>query len=256
MNALPILAFLSILFLSKPAHPPANNTPPLNSTPKTQEGVVRMVRAEIERSDDSPPLIEPPRMVEPALPSVDVSLFARPSASIDIYSGDDDLEYKTILTFIQTQYRRVSNDDAESISHHLVNNSRTQNLDPKFVAALMARESSFNKLAVSSTGAMGLGQIKSFNFPDLGIHDPFNIGENTKGTAAYLRQKMDHWKNDSSRGALALACYFRGYGAISRAMRKLDPTTAAYVQDIFKTYDTLSALKTHMTPSHPDQPEL
>ena len=53
-----------------------------------------------------------------------------------------------------------------------------EDIDPMLVAALIDRESSFNKRAVSKTGAKGLGQIKDFNFKSLEINDPYDVKQN------------------------------------------------------------------------------
>lgn len=104
-----------------------------------------------------------------------------------------DHDYEVIFTYISDTYKKISKEDAKKIAHYLVKHGRDHNLDPKLAAALIARESGFDKDAVSVTGARGLGQIKDFNYPSLGILDPHDIQENVVGTVKYLKRLFKRW---------------------------------------------------------------
>lgn len=151
-------------------------------------------------------------------------------------------EYGTILNFIQSRYINISDDDADLIASYLVDYGKKHNIDPKFVAAVIARESSFNKKAVSRTGAKGLGQIKDFNFKALEINDPFNIGQNVEGTIKYLKELQTNWKGNSNSARLALASYYKGPTAIRNAKGKYDGDTKNYVEDIITYYKEIVEL--------------
>lgn len=185
-------------------------------------------------------------------------------------------DYQTILSYIKGKYRKIKDDDARQISKYLVEFGEQHQLDPKFAAAVVARESAFNRHAVSSTGAKGLGQIKDFNFKDLNIQNPFNIKENASGTTKYLKEMLSNWKKkatfptvqekaakdgaavvsnrkkDESRAdelsyeekiKLALASYYKGFTAVKRGGRELDEKTSQYVEDIMANYDELLEMK-------------
>ncbi len=133
------------------------------------------------------------------------------------------------------------------------------NLDPKFAAAVIARESGFKKDAVSVTGAKGLGQIKDFNYKDLKIKDPFNINQNVDGTIQYLKKMIKKWnENEDSivvekaggnkevekkpvakedHLKLALASYYKGFTAVKKT--GVDPKTKKYVEDILSYYNDI-----------------
>jgi hypothetical protein len=49
------------------------------------------------------------------------------------------MEYEAIYKFIREKYSKVSPDDAKQISGYLVDYGRKHDVDPKFVAALMAK---------------------------------------------------------------------------------------------------------------------
>ncbi len=150
---------------------------------------------------------------------------------------------QAIFGYITSTYRKIPREEAEAISTALVNNAQELKIDPLFIAALMSRESSFNKMAISATGAKGLGQIKDFNYPALGITDPFDILQNTRGTMTYIKKMLKGWDSESTQTSLALASYFKGYGAVRRADKKVDVKTKAYVEDILETYAQIKEYK-------------
>ncbi|MDA1353218.1 MAG: transglycosylase SLT domain-containing protein [bacterium] len=156
------------------------------------------------------------------------------------------MEFKAIYNFITEKYPKVKTDDAQKIAGYLVDYGKEHDLDPKFVAAVMARESAFNHRAVSSTGAKGLGQIKDFNFPSLNISDPFDIKQNVSGTTAYLRELKKRWSSDKDQARLTLASYFKGPNHVQRANGILDNQTDKYVDDILGYYDDLKQYRERM----------
>lgn len=158
------------------------------------------------------------------------------------YPEHADEDYRSILTYIQKKYHSVSKEDAEKIADSLVRYGKQEGVDPKFAAAVMARESAFNKIAVSPTGAKGLGQIKSFNYPSLDIQDPFDIEQNVRGTVSYIKEMLSVWDNQSEQVSLALASYYQGQGTVRKNNKKVDKTTQSYVDDIMKHYQKLKDL--------------
>jgi soluble lytic murein transglycosylase-like protein len=162
---------------------------------------------------------------------------------LELHSPEDEMDYKSIYGYIRHYYKRVPDDEASLIAKSLVAYGRKHDLDPKFAAAVMARESAFNRHAISSSGARGLGQIKSLNYPALNIDDPHNIEQNTQGTVKYLKTMLTLWKGKSDSVALALASYYKGQGAVKRTQGQLDARTIGYVTDIMKNYDKLKLIK-------------
>ncbi|MDR1452521.1 MAG: transglycosylase SLT domain-containing protein [Candidatus Margulisbacteria bacterium] len=112
--------------------------------------------------------------------------------------------------------------------------SREKNIDPRLTLALMARESRFDPLAVSSSGAVGLGQIMPMNYEELGISNPNDIDQNVRGTIYYFRQKLDEWSGNSRQLELGLASYLRGSGDIRRTNEQLDAHAQSYVDEILR----------------------
>ncbi|KPA17308.1 lytic transglycosylase, partial [Candidatus Magnetomorum sp. HK-1] len=91
------------------------------------------------------------------------------------------------------------------------------------------------------SNAKGLGQIKPFNFPYLGIKDPFDIEQNVRGTTLYLSKLLKKWRKSDRQIELALASYIEGHNGIKRSGGKYSRATAAYIQDILKIYSFLKS---------------
>ena len=102
------------------------------------------------------------------------------------------------------------------------------------VAALIGRESSFQKRAVSKTGAKGLGQIKDFNFKSLEISDPFDIKQNIRGTVRYLKNLKGMWEDSNDETRMVLASYYQGPNKTKKTHDDLPNHVTNYVDDILK----------------------
>ncbi|GBR76910.1 lytic murein transglycosylase [Candidatus Termititenax persephonae] len=111
---------------------------------------------------------------------------------------------------------------------------KERNIDPRLALAVMARESRFDPKAVSSSGAIGLGQIMPFNYSDLGIDNPNDINQNVKGTVLYMSQKFNDWASFPNQLQLGLASYLRGTGEIQRQGGQYDDHTKAYMEEILR----------------------
>lgn len=160
----------------------------------------------------------------------------------------------TIYSYIRQTFKKIKEEDAKKIADGLVAYGKKFDLDPKFAAAVIARESGFKKDAVSHTGAKGLGQIKDFNFKALNINNPFKIEENVSGTVEYLKKMIGKWKDqpglptkagknspaltkkekEQQRIKLALASYYKGYTGVKKT--GVDEKTEKYVDDIIAYY--------------------
>ncbi|MFH1826540.1 MAG: transglycosylase SLT domain-containing protein [bacterium] len=139
---------------------------------------------------------------------------------------------KAIRNFVG-KYRKDY--EADQITTSIMRYAQVYDVNPKLVAALMSRESRFNPRAVSSSGAVGLGQLMPSTCKTVGITNPYDIDQNAKGTARYMSYLLDRFKNQGQRVSFALAGYLEGPNAVARKLG-YKPHTAAYVRDILQTY--------------------
>ena len=63
------------------------------------------------------------------------------------------------------------------------------------LVSLIWAESRYCVNAVSQVGAQGLGQLMPATARSVGVADPFNPTQNLSGSAAYLRQMWDTFRN-------------------------------------------------------------
>ncbi|MFA5035019.1 MAG: lytic transglycosylase domain-containing protein [Candidatus Margulisiibacteriota bacterium] len=171
-----------------------------------------------KNGSSSPQVVSPPGVVynEVSAPPID-----------PVNDGIDDGERAAIQKFI-SKYRNP--DEAAVIAESIVRNSNEKNVNPKLITALMSRESRFNPKAVSSSGAIGLGQLLPSTAKGLKLDDPYDIEQNTHGTVLYIKGLLERFGGNVTN---ALAGYFEGPNAITRN-GGFSAKTKAYVEDILK----------------------
>ncbi len=125
--------------------------------------------------------------------------------------------------------------EAAEITNSIMIHSQKYNVNPKLVAALIARESRFNPRAVSSAGARGLGQLMPSTAKSLGITNAFNIDQNAKGTIRYVSYLLSRFKKKSKQISFALAGYLEGPNGVARK-NGYSGQSQAYINDIFRYY--------------------
>lgn len=172
--------------------------------------------------------------------------------SQDLTDTQLEKDMKDIYSFITKKFKKITETDAKEITDNLINYGKKYDLDPKIAAAVIARESGFQKKAVSNTGAKGLGQIKDFNFKSLKISDPYNINQNINGTVKYLKEMVDNWNKEPKKNItstklpetehekvkLALASYYKGFTGVKKT--GVDKKTEAYIDDILDYYNEIA----------------
>jgi soluble lytic murein transglycosylase-like protein len=133
---------------------------------------------------------------------------------------------------IQKQIAKYrSPDEAAQIADSIMRHSQTYDLNPKLVAALMTRESKFNPHALSSSGAVGLGQLLPSTAKGLNIDNPYDIDQNAKGTVRYIKSLVDRFNGQVSN---AIAAYLEGPNAVMK--NGYSDHARSYVQDILTIY--------------------
>ena len=128
--------------------------------------------------------------------------------------------------------------------------SRTHNVDPQLVTAMMKTESNFNRWAVSSKGALGLMQLIPETGRRFGVRDFFDPRQNIEGGVRYLRFLLNKFNGNIE---LSLAAYNAGENAVLRFGR-VPPIqeTQDYVRKIRAIYKRNSAVPA----VHDDRPRV
>ncbi|MCL2855555.1 MAG: lytic transglycosylase domain-containing protein [Defluviitaleaceae bacterium] len=86
-------------------------------------------------------------------------------------------------------------------------------VDANLIRAVIRAESSYNPLAVSHAGAMGLMQLMPATARNLGVTDPFDIMQNVNAGTTYLRSLLERFGGDEE---LALAGYNAGWPRVQQ----------------------------------------
>lgn len=163
-----------------------------------------------------------------------------PPSSFSFIDTYESYAKESISRFVLPRAKRISTEEAILLIDSIIKYSKEYDINPKLVTALIDRESSFNPMSVSSSNAQGLAQLLPATANDIGIQNPFDIEEGTKGAALYLKMMMEKWRGLSDQVVLALASYAEGCNQIFRRDRAYSTKTAQYVKDILDRYEQMN----------------
>lgn len=139
---------------------------------------------------------------------------------------------------------RIAPLDALRLAYIARDAAQREGVDENFIAATLLQESAFDPNAISSAGAIGLGQftLGTANFYHV---DPFDPVESINGAAHVLATYLTRYAHD--RGdpyALALSAYNAGPGAVARYHGVPPyPETHEYIDDIYYRWAVLLAAR-------------
>jgi hypothetical protein len=123
------------------------------------------------------------------------------------------------------------------VDSYIAESGKRHGVDPVLLYAIMHRESSFKKFAVSYKGARGLMQLMPGTAARFGVQNIFDPAQNIEGGARYMRFLLDRFGGDVR---LALAGYNAGEGAVDK-YRGVPPysETQEYVRRIGERYQLM-----------------
>jgi soluble lytic murein transglycosylase-like protein len=125
-----------------------------------------------------------------------------------------------------------------SVDRFIVESGARNGVDPVLLYAIMHRESSFKRNALSPKGARGLMQLMPGTAARFGVTNIFDPRQNIEGGARYVRLLLDMFNGDVR---LALAGYNAGEGAVLKYGRRVPPysETQEYVRRISERYELM-----------------
>ena len=122
-----------------------------------------------------------------------------------------------------------------SVDAFIAESGARHGVDPVLIYAIMHRESSFKKMAMSHKGARGLMQLMPATAARFGVTNIFDPRQNIDAGARYMRWLLNYFDGDVR---LALAGYNAGEGAVLKYGRRVPPyrETQEYVARITQRY--------------------
>lgn len=151
--------------------------------------------------------------------------------------------YKNAATYFNPS---LTDEQATRIARALLYYSLLYGVDPRFVVAVIAAESSFRPNAVGSKGEIGLGQLMPSTAASLGISNPFDIEQNIEGCVRLLSRYLTAYSHlpPEQQIALALACYNAGPNAVAKYGGVPPyPITQRYIKRVTEYYKQLCGLR-------------
>lgn len=146
--------------------------------------------------------------------------------------------YATVLRHYNPQ---LPDWQSKDLARHLLTTANHWKLDANMLAAIVTVESSWHTHAISSAGAIGLGQLMPGTAATLGV-DPRDPNSNLSGAARYLHALMQTFSSDPRRYDLVFAAYNAGPKAVER-FGGIPPyyETQRYVSKVRDTWHHLQA---------------
>lgn len=192
-------------------------------------------------------------MVPAKLPPLEVSPATITSAEVvvsplaELSLDQEPVEREMILDLVRQHRRGASEPWRRALADAVYGEAVAAGIDPLMVAAIVARESSFQSEVVSSAGAVGLMQIRPFVAEDVAqrydvewngldtLHQP---DANVRLGVRYYLELVNRFEGDEQ---VALTAYNRGPSVVSSEMRRGSFRSNEYSTDILDMYEKLSA---------------
>lgn len=137
-----------------------------------------------------------------------------------------------LQTTSKPQELSVSSKDNTTYDSLIVKYAQKHGVDPNLVKAMIKQESSFNPLAKSGVGAVGLMQLMPDTAKEVGVTDRTSPEQNIEGGIKYIKKKL---KEQNGNVELALAAYNAGSGNVKGKIPQ-NGETPVFVANVMKYY--------------------
>lgn len=160
--------------------------------------------------------------------------------------GSEARTLEKILSVARDHSRWSEERDVGELAEAIYRESVAAEVDPLMVTAIVARESSFRRAAVSRAGAVGLMQLRPFVARDVarrsgveweGMQTLQRPEHNLRLGITYYREMVERFDGDLH---LALAAYNRGPTRITRELRAGQAVRSRYAERVLGLYEELS----------------
>jgi soluble lytic murein transglycosylase-like protein len=141
---------------------------------------------------------------------------------------------RLISNYIQTYNRRLAGDEINNISQAIVQYSGRYGVDYRLLTSIIAVESAFRRDAVSSSGAIGMGQLKPDTARWLGVVDPYDPVDNIAGTARFVSWLVRRYNGNLEQ---AISAYYQGPGHVDR--NGITPVCVPYLEKVNRALGSL-----------------
>lgn len=132
-----------------------------------------------------------------------------------------------VTSYVQNYNRKLASDEIGNISQAIVQYSERYGIDYRLLTSIIAIESAFRRDAVSSSGAIGMGQLKPDTAKWLGVMNPYDPVDNIAGTARFLSWLVKRYNGNLE---YALSAYYRGPGSVDR--NGITPVCMPYLEKV------------------------
>jgi soluble lytic murein transglycosylase-like protein len=132
-----------------------------------------------------------------------------------------------VAGYIQTYNKRLAMDEIGNISQAIVQYSDRYGVDYRLLTSIIAIESAFRRDAISSSGAIGMGQLKPDTARWLGVLNPYDPVDNIAGTARFLSWLVKRYNGNLE---YALSAYYQGPGSVDR--NGITPVCMPYLEKV------------------------
>jgi len=135
---------------------------------------------------------------------------------------------------VRPESRGVNPGSGSKYREMIFRTAREHGVHPDLAYAVAAVESSFDPLARSPKGALGLMQLMPETAERFGVRDPLDPADNVRGGVRFLRYLLDLFGGDLR---LALAAYNAGENAVL-AIGRVPPyqETRTYVSKVMRRF--------------------
>jgi soluble lytic murein transglycosylase-like protein len=150
----------------------------------------------------------------------------------DLHTVSNTKDLQTASLSEQVPRKNAQDEDKQKILASIEQAATQFELPSALIRAIVKAESNYQVRALSPAGAQGLMQLMPATARELGVTDPFDIDQNIRGGAQYLRNMLDQFDGDLH---LALSAYNAGPGTVARYAGKVPyAETRTYVQRVLR----------------------